>query len=44
MSFSVNGVPQPGAWALPTTDTFYLVLGTLNGEVVVADVTVVNLV
>ena len=44
VSFSVNGVPQPGAWALPSTDTFYVMLGTFKGEVVVTDVTVANLV
>jgi hypothetical protein len=44
VSFSVNGVPQPGAWTLPATDTFYVMLGTFKGEVVVADVTVANLV
>ena len=44
VSFSVNGVPQSGVWALPATDTFYLMLGTFKGEVVVVDVTVANLV
>ena len=44
VSFSVNGVPQPGAWALPATDVFYIMLGTFHGEVVVTDVTVANLV
>ena len=44
VSFSVNGVPQRGVWALPATDAFYLMLGTFDGEVVVTDVTVANLV
>ena len=28
VSFSVNGVPQNGAWALPITEAFYLMLAT----------------
>ena len=30
VSFSVNGVPQNGVWALPTTDAFYLMLATYD--------------
>ena len=33
VSFSVNGVPQDGAWALPTTDVFYLMLAAVPGGV-----------
>ena len=45
VSFSVNGVPQNGAWALPTTDAFYLMLATYNNQcpdnnIAVTDVTV----
>ena len=41
VSFSVNGVPQNGAWALPTTDVFYLMLATCDDDgnnIAVADV------
>ena len=43
VTFSVNGVPQKGAWALPTTDAFYLMLATVNNScnnIAVTDVTV----
>ena len=41
VSFSVNGVPQDGVWALPTTDAFYLMLGTGSGSnIAVTDVSV----
>ena len=32
VSFSVNGVPQNGVWALPTTDAFYLMLATADDK------------
>ena len=39
VSFSVNGVPQNGAWALPTTESFYLMLTTsCGGTIAVTDV------
>ena len=43
VSFAVNGVPQNGAWALPTTDAFYLMLATDDDDgnnIAVTDVTV----
>jgi len=41
VSFSVNGVPQNGAWPLPTTDVFYLMLATNGGgTIAVTDVSV----
>ena len=41
VSFSVNGVPQNGVWALPTTDAFYLMLATGSGSnIAVTDVSV----
>ena len=44
VSFSVNGVPQDGAWALPTTDVCYLMLATegahIDNNIAVADVSV----
>ena len=41
VSFSVNGVPQNGAWPLPTTDVFYLILATNGGgTIAVTDVMV----
>ena len=43
VSFSVNGVPQDGVWALPTTDAFYLMLATDGDDgnnIAVTDVTV----
>jgi len=43
VTFSVNGVPQNGAWALPTTDAFYLMLATVNdsgNNITVTDVSV----
>ena len=43
VSFSVNGVPQDGVWALPTTDVFYLMLATDDDDgnnIAVTDVTV----
>ena len=43
VSFSVNGVPQDGVWALPTTDVFYLMLATEEDDgnnIAVTDVTV----
>ena len=43
VSFSVNGVPQNGVWALPTTDAFYLMLATVHdsdNNIAVTDVTV----
>ena len=42
VSFSVNGVPQDGVWALPTTESFYLMLATsCGGTIAVTDVSVV---
>ena len=39
VSFSVNGVPQNGVWALPTTYAFYLMLATDTGSnIAVTDV------
>ena len=39
VSFSVNGVPQDGAWPLPTTESFYLMLATsCGGTIAVTDV------
>ena len=44
VSFSVNGVPQNGVWALPTTDAFYLMLATDTGSnIAVNDVTMADL-
>jgi len=41
VSFSVNGVPQDGVWALPTTESFYLMLATSGGgTIAVTDATV----
>jgi hypothetical protein len=41
VSFAVNGVPQNGVWALPTTDVFYLMLTTGSGSnIAVTDVSV----
>ena len=43
VSFSVNGVPQDGVWALPTTDAFYLMLATdrdSGNNIAVTDVSV----
>ena len=43
VSFAVNGVQQSGVWALPTTDTFYLMLATYQdrgNNIAVTDVTV----
>jgi len=41
VSFAVNGVPQDGVWALPTTDAFYLMLATGSGSnIAVTDVSV----
>ena len=41
VSLEVNGVPQNGVWALPTTDVFYLMLVTGSGNnIAVTDVTV----
>ena len=46
VTFSVNGVPQNGAWALPTTDAFYLMLATdssySDNNIAVTDVTVMT--
>jgi len=43
VSFSVNGVQQSGAWALPITDAFYLMLAADNyvsgNNIAVTDVT-----
>ena len=43
VSFSVNGVPQDGVWALPTTDVFYLMLATDDDDgnnIAVTDVSI----
>ena len=42
VSLEVNGVPQNGVWALPTTDAFYLMLaaGCAHCNFAVTDVTV----
>ena len=41
VSLEVNGVPQNGAWALPTTDAFYLMLAAGSGSnIAVTDVSV----
>ena len=43
VSLEVNGVPQNGVWALPTTDAFYLMLATHSNSgnnIAVTDVTV----
>ena len=41
VSFSVNGVPQNGAWPLPTTEAFYLMLAAdRGGTIAVTDVSV----
>jgi len=41
VSFSVNGVQQSGVWALPTTESFYLMLATNGGgTIAVTDVMV----
>ena len=45
VSFSVNGVPQDGAWALPTTESFYLMLATVKdsgNNIAVIDVSVMK--
>ena len=34
VSFSVNKVPQDGVWALPTTESFYLMLATNAGGII----------
>ena len=43
VSFSINGVRQSGAWALPTTESFCLMLATYDdsgNNIAVTDVTV----
>ena len=41
VSFSVNGVPQDGVWALPTTEFYYIMLATNSGgTIAVTDVSV----
>ena len=43
VSFSVNKVPQSGAWALPTTDAFFLMLAThedSGNNIAVTDVSI----
>jgi len=44
VSFSINGVQQSAAWALPTTDAFYLMLATdssySDNNIAVTDVSV----
>jgi len=43
VSFSINGVQQSAAWALPTTDAFYLMLATVTdsgSNIAVTDVSV----
>ena len=41
VSLEVNGVPQNGVWALPTTDVFYLMLAAGSGSnIAVTDVSV----
>ena len=43
VSLEVNGVPQNGVWALPTTDAFYLMLATYDDDgnnIAVTDVSV----
>ena len=45
VSFSVNGVPQNGVWALPTTESFYLMLATVKdsgNNIAVIDVSVMK--